>query len=166
MDHKNIARMLKIAGAIALAGILSIFYVYMPVRAAQITCFKGLCIAVPALLGLPYLFALGCYFKICGRIAADRSFCAGNVRSMAVIARLMAVSAGLWAVCALALFLTGAGNPLVDCIARSAGTTGGILRLIAILAAAAGIAVSLVAKMMSLLLNRAEEMQADIDLTI
>ena len=158
--------MLIIAGGIALAGILSIFYVYMPVRAAQITCFKGLCIAVPALLGLPYLFALGCYFKICSRIAADRSFCTENVRSMAMIARLMAVSAGLWAACTLVLFLMDAGNPVVDCIARSAGTTGGVLRLIALLAMAAGIAVSLVAKMMSLLLNRAEEMQTDIDLTI
>lgn len=166
MDHKNIARMLKTAGAIALAGILSIFYVYMPVRAEQITCFKGLCIAAPALLGLPYLFALVFYFKICARIAADHSFCTENVRSMATIARLMAVSAGLWAVCALALFLMGAGNPVIDCIVRSAGTTIGVLRLFAILAMAAGIAVALVAKMMSLLLNRAEEMQTDIDLTI
>lgn len=168
MKHKDIARMLKAAGMIALIGILAVFYIYIPVRTAVGGVLPGAwaCIAAPALLGLPYLPAIVNYFSICGRIACDRSFCIENVRSMQRIARLMIVSAVLWCIAALILFILPESSSIYAALGSIAGISHVFAKAVALLAAAAGLAVALVAKMLSLLLNRAAELQADSDLTI
>lgn len=168
MKHKDIARMLKAAGLIALIGILTVFYIYLPVRTAAGGVHPGAwgCIAALALLGLPYLPAIGNYFSICGRIACDQSFCVENVRSMRRIARLMVVSAALWCIAALVLFILPENSSIYTALGSIAGISHVFAKAVALLAAAAGLAVALVAKMLSLLLNRAAELQTDSDLTI
>ena len=168
MKHKDIARMLKAAGMIALTGILAVFYIYIPVRTAVGGVLPGAwgCIAALALLGLPYLPAIVNYFSICGRIACDRSFCIENVRSMQRIARLMIVSTVLWCIAALILFILPESSSIYAALGSIAGISHVFAKAVPLLAAAAGLAVALVAKMLSLLLNRAAELQADSELTI
>lgn len=169
MNHKSIARMLKIAGGVALAGILSIFYLFAPVQAiCAAREIEGiwLCMAALMLLGLPYLLSIGCYFSVCGRIACNRSFCAENVHSMRQIARILILSTALWALAAAALILLPKDAAIFGALSIICGATPVFARTIALLAAAASLAVSMVAKMLSLLLGRATDLQADSDLTI
>lgn len=169
MNHKSIACVLKIAGGIALAGILTIFYFYVPVQALlspKETAGTGCCTAFLMLLGLPYLFALGYYFAVCGKIAANRSFCRENVRSMRRIAQLMCVSAVGWLCAAVALFAMNNGAEIFNALIAIAGVSPIFIRALSLLVCAASLAVSMVAKMLSVLLNRAADLQADSDLTI
>lgn len=168
MEHKDIARLLKIAGLIALAGVLAVFYIYIPVRVAvegRVAGIWGWAAGLGA-LGLPYLPAIGCYFAICARIARNKSFCEENVRSMTGIARLMALSALLWGAAAIVLFVLPEKSCAFAALGGVAGISPALARAFSLLACAAGIAVAMVAKMISLLLGRAAELQSDNDLTI
>ena len=160
MQHKKIGLMLNAAGAMATLGILFIFYV--PIPAALVLGLMKPHMLPPivfmAAAGVPYLLALGCYFRVCGNISRDRSFCMQNVQLMNRIARLLFVEALLWLLALAALLVFGVPgavllSPATCCI-------------LAVLFVLANAAVALVARMMALLVNRAVALQEDSDLTI
>lgn len=162
MDHKNISRLLILAGTIATLGILFVFYLSTPLRwAANPSSFGSngfpwLYIAFKAVAGLPYLLALGCYFGVCGRIGKDLSFSRENVQGLTRITWLMLVSALFWLLTLVAL-------PL---LAMETAFPGYVLICASALAMMASLAVALVAKMLAHLVNRAVALQEDSDLTI
>lgn len=169
MNHKNIAGVLKIAGWIALAGILTIFYCFVPVQAVRTAegCDGIVWSAVlMMLLGLPYLIGIGYYFAVCGKIAMNRSFSRENVRYMHRIALVMCISACMWLIAVILLFVCGEGCGILNAFCIVTGTSPIFVRIIALLAAGASLAVSMVARMLSMLLTRAEALQTESDLTI
>lgn len=161
MEHRRIALLLKLAGAVAAAGILFVFYVYphlglghgsgLP-RAPQVL--------FAAAMGLPYLAALFSYFRICTEIARNRSFCRDNARRMKRVARLLTLAALLW-LAVLPVILLASGPSFAALMSARP-----YLLIIAALASMASFAVALVAMMLSLLLGRAAALQEDSDLTI
>ena len=103
MKQKTIARALIGAGGIAAAGIIALFFVYLPLLAGQLREaypeYAGL--YWPGLLdmwAIAALFLLGLweYFRVCVRIGRERSFCRENADSLRRIALYMAVSGALW----------------------------------------------------------------------
>ena len=167
MNHKNIARLLMLAGALATLGILFVFYLSTPLRilvnpsAFALTGVPWSYMAFKAVAGVPYLLALFCYFGICARIGCDRSFCPENVRDMNRITVLLLASALIW-LAALADQLAGSHF----FVSTDLDFPGYIRACMVILAMMASLAVALVAKMMAYLVNRAADLQEDSDLTI
>lgn len=103
MNQKRIARCLIGAGGMAAAGVLIVFGVYVPVLANEMKQLypEYAPLYWPGLIGLwcvAALFLLGLweYFRVCGRIGQERSFCAENARSLGRIALYMALDGALW----------------------------------------------------------------------
>lgn len=159
MDHKKISHILKLAGWLAVTGIVFVFYLATPMQfgliAAQGSISRTAVIG-KALAGLPYLLALRIYFAICTRIGENRSFCRENAVGMERIAELLGIAGIIWAA-ALILHLTGLAAPELE---------KKLMISMDILAMLASFAVSMVAKMMEHLLSRAAGLQEDSDLTI
>lgn len=167
MEHRNISRLLMLAGCLATLGILFVFYLSTPLRILANPAGLGQgafpwgYVLFKAVCGLPYLLALGCYFGICSRIGMDNSFCAENVTDMNRITILLLISALIWAIA-----LLGQLMGLMDFLTVEAGFAAYILICADLLAMMASLAVALVAKMMAYLVNRAVLLQEDSDLTI
>jgi len=158
MEHKNISRLLILAGGIAVLGILFVFYLSTPLRVAlnPAAGFPWLYVIFKAIAGLPYLLALASYFGICRRIGNDKSFCPENVRDMNRITLHMLISSLVWLV----------SIAVLPAIANETAFPVYVLVCAAALAMMASLAVALVAKMMAHLVNRAVVLQEDSDLTI
>ena len=159
MEHGKIARMLKLAGWLAVLGIVFVFYLSTPMRIRLENARQALpwmLMLLKAIAGIPYLLALKVYFEICTRIGGNRSFCRENVAGMAKIAKLMAVAGLVWIVAA-----AGHGSGLL-----TADFAMPVIMSMDILAMMASFAVAMVAKMMEYLLGRAAGLQEDSDLTI
>ena len=155
MDQRKLSRVLMLAGAMAVIGVAFLLYIvpgYLMLRGRS--ALNGLS---QMAIGVPYMIALWHYFRICGNIGDDRSFCEENVRRMDSIAVLLFLAAGLWVVLLAAVLL------------MNRGAIGGyaLVNLIEIaLTLMATSAVGLVAKVMALLLGRANRLQEENDLTI
>lgn len=167
MNHRQISRLLALAGTLATAGILFVFYLSTPLRIALNPAAYSASgapwsyMGFKAVLGLPYLAALWFYFRVCLNIGDDRSFCPENVRALKRITVLMLVSAALWL---LALLGQLAGFTVF--LGEQSGFPAYILLCVDVLALMAGLAVALVSEMMAHLVNRAVTLQEDSDLTI
>ena len=105
MEHKKLARLLSIAGGIALLGGLLMLFVYAPIRGSQLKLiYPGATFLFwPGLLlfwciGGLLLAALIQYWKICKNIGENRSFCAENAARMKTISVLLFAAAALCAV--------------------------------------------------------------------
>lgn len=159
MEHGKIARMLKLAGWLAVLGIVFVFYISTPVWIIAGSLGEGLPWMImlgKAIAGIPYLFALKVYFEICTRIGENRSFCRENVTGMAKIARLMAIAGLVWIAA-----MVGHGSGML-----AADFEPLVILSMDILAMLASFAVAMVAKMMEYLLGRAAGLQEESDLTI
>lgn len=155
MQHHKIAHMLKLAGTLAIIGVVFVFYA-MPivaVRMGKILDLKSILMIIlsPAIAALPYLLALRNYFSICANIGMENSFSMENVQLLRGIAHLFLLDCGLWIALALFYIISG-GNVCV--------------LVIVLLFIMANLALALLAQMLSRLLARAEELQAENDLTI
>lgn len=162
MQHRKIANILKLAGGIATFGIIFVFYIlpfclFTSFRMLDLKSILAL-IFPPALVGLPYLAALRDYFIICSNIGNERSFCAENAALLRRIAHLFILDSILW--CAVLPWYVRFGSaaliqalPFWHCA-------------IVLLFFMADWALALLACMISRLLERAEELQNENDLTI
>lgn len=158
MDHKKIARLLKLAGGMAVAGIVFVFYLSTPLRISLNPSPEHplMLMGCKAATGIPYLLALRLYFKICGNIGRNNSFSNENVRCLNGIAKILSISALLWLIALAA-----------NCLKLFSGDLPEkILLTIYILAMLASLALALAAKMLAYLVNRAVDLQQDSDLTI
>ena len=156
MNQRKLSRVLMLAGGIAALGLIFLFYIY----AVYLLLFwkERIPNAIGHMaLGIPYMIALWHYFRICGNIGNDRSFCVENAQRMNAIARLLFIASGMWAAALIAVVLMNIG--------MIAGYTA-LLLVEIILALMATVAVGLVAKMLALLVGRASRLQEENDLTI
>ena len=158
MEHRKIANLLRLAGGVALLGLLYAFFIWRgPAGSESSAAPAWLPTLYKSLAALPYLAALFFYFRICKSIARSRSFSRENVRSLGCIARLLLAAVALWA---LGLLLLAFGvAPILTQPAPLACT-------LLVLAAAATIAVSLVAWSLERLLAHAVRLQEENELTI
>lgn len=158
MDHKKIARLLKLAGGMAVAGIVFVFYLSTPLKISLNPSPEHplMLMGCKAAAGIPYLLALRLYFKICGNIGRNKSFSTENVRCLNGIAKILSISALLWLIALAAHCLKLFSGDLPE----------KILLTIYILAMLASLALALAAKMLAYLVNRAVDLQQDSDLTI
>ncbi len=165
MNQRKLSRVLTLAGAMALLGVIFLFYglpaYWLLLRAAGAPAWLA---AGLMLLGLPYLFALNHYFRICANIGADRSFCRENAKRMDAIAKLLFLAAALWIIAAILTALLGGGRAPSGYATAPFGALALYVRMG--LALLASLAVGLVAKMMALLVGRATRLQEENDLTI
>lgn len=159
MSHKKLSRMLLLAGVIACIGGAAVFFLYAPGVAFE--CremypeLAWLCwplLAYIWVIALMYIHAVVCYMRISLRLGNNRSFCTENAQDLRRIALFLAIAAGLWI---LLIFLPG-----------MAGVSVGPAFLLFLLAGMASLAVAMVAYVLSLLVRRAAELQAENDLTI
>lgn len=105
MEHEKLARLLKLAGGIALLGGCLMMFVYAPIRGSQLKqVYPGAAhLYWPGLIlfwvfGGLLLAALIQYWKICENIGDDRSFCPENAARMKTISVLLLAAAALCAV--------------------------------------------------------------------
>lgn len=162
MQHQKIANILRLAGSLAVLGILFVFYA-MPVY--FLSSFRMLAwpnklplLLPPMLIALPYLAALGTYFSISGNIGKEKSFCTENVHLLQRIARLFVLDSAMWC-CVLPYYAYFFGTALI----RAFSFWSCAIVLLFIMA---DWAVALLAYMLSRLLSRAEELQTENELTI
>ena len=165
MDQRKLSKLLMLAGGMAVLGVVFLFYVMAVFLLPSRTSTTGMLFAAAQMgMGLPYLFALGHYFRICKNIGDDRSFCPENARRMDAIARLLFIASGLWAAGLVLIPLLGGGEAVSGYITQAFGPIALYVRMA--LALLATLAVGLVAKMMALLVGRASRLQEENDLTI
>ena len=160
MEHRRIARLLQIAGGIALLGLLFAFFIWKApvVGEEENSAAPGwLALMYKAVAALPYLLALFHYFSICENIGRNRSFSIENVNALGRIARCLWGASALWAL-GLALLAFG--------IAPVQTRPVSLARTLLALVMAATLAVSLVAWAMERLLARAVRLQEENELTI
>ena len=160
MKHRQISRLLLVAGGIAFVGAAFLLFVYAPALAQDCAAMypELAYLQIPLLIGVwllgaVYLAALTLYMRISLRIGQNRSFCAENVRGLLVISRLLAVAAA-----AEVLVVPGLGLAGID--------LGGPTFLMMLLLALATAAVALLAYCLSALLRHAVQLQEDSDLTV
>ena len=160
MKQRTIARILMAGGIVAAIGIILVFGVFVPIVANECrTMYPEFAYLYwPGLIGMwliGALFLLGLweYFRVCVRIGGDRSFSVGNVTSLRRIAVYMAASGLLW--------IGAAFGPGVIFHADI-----GPVWIYLFLFAMAGFALALLAWGLSLLLQRAVEIQEENDLTV
>ena len=160
MDHKKVSWVLLAAGAIAAVAGIFLFFVYG--TAVAFSCrdaFPELAFLLwPGLIwlwviGLTYLAAMYCYFRIVLNIGKDRSFIPENARGLACIAFCMCAAGVLWL---LGEILPG----LIWGIVLGAGWLG------LLLAAMASFAMGLLAWALGKLLARAVQLKEENDLTV
>ena len=155
MSQRKLSMVLMLAGGLAVIGVAFLLYI-MP---AFLLVYGGspLYSLTQMALGVPYMAALWHYFRICKNIGDDRSFCPENARRMDIIAKLLFLASGLWALMLIAMLLV-----------RGGAITGYELVSFVevLLTLMATLAVGLVAKMMALLVGRASRLQEENDLTI
>ena len=155
MNQKKLSGVLILAGAMAALGMAFLFYIvpaYLQLRGRN-----ALYSLTHMAIGVPYMIALWNYFRICQNIGRDRSFCRENALRMDRIAMLLFLASGLWTVLLVAILL----------LSRDAGSDYTAIILVEDgLALVATLAVALVAKMMALLVSRANHLQEENDLTI
>ena len=165
MDQKRLAKLLMLAGWMAVAGVVFLFYIMAIFLLPSRTSTAGMLLAAAQMgMGVPYLIALGHYFHICANIGNDRSFCPDNARRMDAIARLLFLASALWAAGLILLPLLGGISEVSGYITLAFGPMALYVRMA--LALLATLAVGLVAKMMALLVGRASRLQEENDLTI
>ena len=111
MEHRKLARLLGIAGGIALLGSLLMMFVHAPIRGSQLKqAYPGAAHLFWPGLTLFWVFgglllaALIQYWKICKNIGENRSFCPENVARMKTISVLL-ISAAALCVVPVILFL-------------------------------------------------------------
>ena len=165
MNQRKLSRVLMLAGGMALAGVIFLFYGMAVFYLLSHVSGMGAVISIAQMaLGLPYLFALNHYFRICKNIGDDRSFCRENAKRMDAIAKLLFLAAALWVVAAVLVALLGGAGELSGYGTAPFGALALYVRMG--LALLASLAVGLVAKMMALLVGRATRLQEENDLTI
>ena len=163
MNQKKLSRYLILAGILALAGVLFLFwglslFTMLTHRARPL---------IPILqmaMGVPYLLALRQYFLICRNIGDDRSFCTQNAQSMNRIARDLFLASALWGAWILIGAILSITPEDTGLVTHAFG--GAALYVRMGLALVASLAVGLVARVMALLLARACRLQEENDLTI
>lgn len=102
MEHEKLARLLKLAGGIALLGGCLMMFVYAPIRGNQLKqVYPGAAHLYWSGLILFWVFgglllaALIQYWKICRNIGENRSFCPENAARMKTISVLLIAAAAL-----------------------------------------------------------------------
>lgn len=157
MEHKQLSRLLLSAGLLATLGVILVFIVAVPVLLAQMQpqwssspVFWGRLLYLCPITSL-YLSALWQYMGVCRRIGNNRSFCAENARSLASMARLLFIAAGLWGL-----------YPAMQAV------LGRLTRLAfpALLLAMGSLAIGMLALALGRLLSRVVCLQEENDLTI
>lgn len=150
MKNKKLTAVLYAAGGAAVAGLLlAFFWALFGMGAARnipLVLYLGTILAL-------YLAAMALYFGICRRIGADRSFCRENGRDLCRIA---------WALWAAAVLWLG-GIPFTLPSMRAYGF---FWPVDAVLLCGASAALGALAWVLSRLIERAAELQAENDLTV
>lgn len=167
MNQKRLSRYLILAGALALAGIVFLFFgmgLFVLLSRERASAQETLLALIRMGMGIPYLLALRQYFFICVEIGNDRSFSVENARRMKRIGRVLLLAAALWAI----LMAVGAICSIVpgDTGFLTHPLGGAALYVRMGLALLASLAVGLVARVMALLVARACRLQEENDLTI
>ncbi len=167
MNQKKLSGLLILAGALAVIGVIFLFY---GTALFQLVQGKGprerdvLLLLVQMIMGLPYLLALRHYFAICRNIGNDRSFSRENAARMRSIARLLFLTSGLWAILMVAGAILGISPANTGFITAKFASAALYIRMG--LALLATLAVALVSQMLALLLGKAGRLQEENDLTI
>ncbi|MBQ9264203.1 MAG: DUF2975 domain-containing protein [Clostridia bacterium] len=159
MEHKKVSRYLIAAGILAALVGGVVFFVFVPFEAVLCRAlypewahlfWPGL--ALTWIIAGLYMFAMADYFRICGRIGKDQSFCMENARGLHRIAWLLIAAGGVILATALACFLGNVGN------------FGFTLMLLAVAVASA--AMGVLAWGLGKLLARAVRLKEENDLTV